>query len=165
MEKYGQLLDSFETPQMEIYKIISSYFDNPIMTKVKSDKGLAFYAVRTTSLMLKDSRYLIALLPEDGVPLGQKTPLASLNWVSFQTRTLSEDWKVPIHRYSDKEEGPWDIPISLHHKDANYNYYYRCRLPIEIELITPRTSFPNYPQTGTIAKALETFQTVIAFLS
>lgn len=164
MEKYGKLLDSFENPQTEIYNIITSYFDNPLMIKVKSDRNLAFYAIKSSSNLLKDARYLIALTPEDGIPIGTPKSLSDINWVSFQTRTLTEDWKVPTHKYTDKETGPWNTPIQLHHKDANYTYYYRCQYPIEIALLTARTSFPNYPDKGTIDKALETFQTVIAFL-
>lgn len=169
MEKYGKFIDNSDfylpTPENEIYTTIAMYFDNPEMTKIKSDVNFSFYATRISSLLIHEKRYLIALLPEDFYPMGTKKRLSELKWVSFQARTLTEDWGLKPIKYSQKTEEKYLTPIKLVNKDPDYTYYYRCdKYPIEIALLTPKSAFPNYSENGSLLKALETYQTIIGII-
>jgi hypothetical protein len=165
MNTYGKIIDGFESPNMEVYSLIANYFDDPTMTKVKVVNGYAFYASRAPAMMLRDFRYIVAIVKDDSQPPRATAKLSDLEWVSFQTRTLEDDWRLSPTKWSDKNEDRYKLPITLTKRDHDTDtFYYSCQgLPIEIALLTPKKSFPSYQDKGTFMRALETFQTVIVF--
>jgi hypothetical protein len=163
MDKYGKLIETLETPHSVVYSIISSYFDDPVMTKVKVNSNIAFYAARAPSFMLREYRYLIALVTDNKAPIGDQAKLSEIPWVSFQTRTLEEDWRLKTIEWSDKSDQKYKEIIKQIRREEDTFYYRTSKYPIEIALLTPKKTFPSYQPEGTILRALETFQTVIIF--
>ena len=166
MANYGKLLNGFANPKYELYALISEYFDNPLMTKVKVEKNFSFYVAKIPTMMLRESRFIIAIIRENNLPIGTTERLSEIPWESFQTRSLEEDWKVKPISYSEKNDKKYQSSIKLNRRDYNNDiFYYQSDIyPIEIALLSPKNSFPTYPSEGTIKRALETFQTVIVFL-
>lgn len=166
MANYGKLLDGFSNPKYEIYALVSDYYDNPLMTKVKVEKNFCFYVAKIPTMLLRESRFIIAIVRENNLPIGSSERLSEIPWDSFQTRTLEEEWKVKPFSYSSKNEQKYQSPIKLHRRDYDTDiFYYRSDVyPIEIALLSPKNNLPSYPSEGTIKRALETFQTVIVFL-
>lgn len=166
MANYGKLLDGFSNPKYEIYALISDYYDNPMMTKVKTEKNFCFYVAKIPTMMLRESRFLIAIIRENNFPIGSTERLSEIPWESFQTRTIEEDWKLKPISYSNKNDQKYQSPITLNRRDYNTDiFYYRSNVyPIEIALLSPKNSLPTYPLEGTLKRALETFQTIIVFV-
>jgi hypothetical protein len=165
MSFYGHILDTYEDPHQEVYGLISEYFDDMNMTKVEVQNNFAFYAARAPAMMLREFRYIIALVPDDALPLRSSKKLSELQWINFQTRTLEKDWRLSPQKWSDKTDPKFRKTITQTRRDMETDtfYYAAEKLPIEIALLTPKKTFPTYQTQGTFMRALETFQTVIIF--
>ena len=61
MSKYGFILDSdLLNENTKIYDLFTSYFGNPLLTKIENKNNYSLYAAQV-DLMIKDNRYLIVI--------------------------------------------------------------------------------------------------------
>ena len=164
----------FSTPEYEpVYAIIDEYFGHPMLEKVGTHETFSLYAVEIASMLLNETRFLIVFVRDDPRPVGSKTPLVQLQWVSLQTRTIGhaglEDKDLFEHRtlppptYMSQRGATSDVRISCVSRNSSITSYHASAYPIEVSLLHTKQNEFEYPQEGNLASALETFQTIVQF--
>lgn len=148
------------------YDVIDSYFESPILEKVKDENNVSVYMCKIASLLAGlDQRYLVVTSDRDRQPVGTKFNLSNIQWKSFQTRTIPQHINVPKHSYSPKNDDTFMTPVTLikrneTHTDYNIQDYQGCMLT----LIHKNKNVYEYPEKGTIATAIETYKTIFTIL-
>lgn len=166
MANYGQLLDDFQPEKENVYKAFSDYFNNPTLTKIKNvDNHYSVYMAKTYCLLSTECRYIVVIVELDQENEGSSKQLKDINWVSFQTRTLSDNHNLPPHNYNVVSKGPLLSKITRIKKDDNGSTY-RCEdFPIQIMLLnTPKKNNFSYQDNGNVIAALETWETIVTFV-
>jgi len=165
MQQYGEILDGGYEPEKEyIYKLFTKYFNNPTMRKIRNQGNHSLYAVKIYGLLNKESRYLIVITNIDSNSIGTAEELRTINWVSLQTRTLSEKMNTEVHAYVAMAEGP--LTASIFRTDIlKEASTYKCNdLPLIITLLHTEKKDSNvYQAKGTIIAGIETYETIITF--
>jgi len=164
MSHYGSILDETYNPSNEgVYRIFINYFDNPDMIKSKTVNNFSIYMNRVYGMLCNEQRYIVAVVPEDGLQIGNIKKLSTLEWVSFQTRTSSERYEhIRSFVYDQKRNDPYNTPIRLVKRTESHCEYISDNVPITLTLIIPKgKSMYEYQPNGTIASALETYNTII----
>jgi len=156
----------FSNPERDsIYSLISHYYDDPLMTKMKdAGKNMSMYVCRLNCLLMNEKRYLIALVHrDDHVEMGSKQPLSSFRWISFMARTLQEEsyQSLPIHHYSIKRDDKYQIPLRISSRNQEVSVYDCDRGVFSVSLLHNKNQEYEYPNEGNLVSALETFQTVL----
>jgi len=162
MFKYGSIIDDVHVSKdKEIYKLIASYYDNPTMTKVNNTDEFGVYVAKLPCLLINEYRYIFAMCLNDKNPDGTQVKLSDMKWDVLQARVTDKFYSLKQHTYEPKRTPDFAIPIKKYGTDGS-NSFYKCEtLPIEIILIHPEKNFIQYPESGTLSAALETFRTVI----
>lgn len=167
MAHYGQTLNSGYDPARDnIYQLFSHYFENPRMVKIKDIGKYSMYMVKIHALLGVEFRYLIAFVPNNGLPNGDEKFLNQLNWESLQTRTLTDEHKLPFHSYNPRRLPDLDKRITLKNNDNSQYIYSVEKLPIQIILLPVKNNSQSlqYSPTGSVVPALETYQTLVNFI-
>jgi hypothetical protein len=165
MAFYGQSLNSGYDPAKDyIYPLFTTYFENPKMIKVKNIDTYSMYITKIHAILGIEFRYLIVFIPSNNLPKGDEKFLGELEWVSLQTRTLTDDHNLSYHSYTPKRLKNLDKKIHLEHSDDKQYIYSVDEFPLKVILL-PRTKGINYNSNGTIVSALETYQTLVTFLN
>jgi len=160
MAHYGQIIDiGYDPRKEEIYTIFGNYFNFPKMVKIKDVKNYSMYGVKINISLGIEFRYILAFVEKDLNQIGYSKDFKDLKWVVLQTRTLEDDYNIPIHDYIPRRLADLDSNIKL--LDTNYNYAVE-KLPIKITLI-PKSGGTEYHSSGTLLSAIETYQTIISF--
>lgn len=149
-----------------IYLLINSYFDNPILQKVRDDLTInnSVYMCKINSLLGgTDQRYIVVTTDKDNHPVGKLLSLDMIMWKSFQTRTLPYIPNIKKHSYNPKNEQSYLIPITLierydDHTDYLMKFYDSQSM---ITLIHRHKNKYEYSDRGSLAAALESFQCVL----
>ena len=162
MEKYGKIYDSSVlTSTDEIHTLISEYFDNPIMTKIKNDENQTIYICKIHSLLMNKKRYIIASVDKNKNNIGHKEHISNLNWHSFQTRTLDNNYDIEKHGY-DSNFKKLDYPIIIKDRNNKISEYYCEKLNIKIYLLHKKeNNLYEYSDKGNLKAAIETYNTII----
>jgi len=158
----------FQYPERDyVYELISSYYDDPIMIKIKNvDRDtFAMYAIQLPCLLMNEKRFLIALTLNDQRPEGTNEKLSDLRWTSFMIRSLNDETLVhlPIHRYSIKRDHRYTIPLQITFRNKEISTYKTEMGVFLISLLHTKNQEYEYPNEGNLVSALETFQTVIGW--
>jgi hypothetical protein len=162
MEKYGKIYDnSLLTNTSEIQELICDYFDNPIMTKIKNTDNQTIYMAKIKTLLLNKQRYLVASVPLNKFNIGDKKNLQNLNWQSFQTRTLDNNYNIEKHTYQVNYKNLKQT-ISIVNRNDKITEYICNELNIKIYLIhKKKNNLYEYSDKGNLKAALETYNTII----
>jgi len=146
----------------DIHSVISTYFDNPRLTKVDNQNRYSIYTAKNTSLLSTTHRYITAIVPEDTYFIGTAIPLNDLKWASFQTRAIPDNKDVVLFSYIPKKVSPYNTPIHVNKKEERYYSYITQTFPIQITLLKDsETQINTFPDRGTLNSALETYSTII----
>tara|TARA_Y100000591_G_scaffold333087_1_gene373567 strand:- start:2613 stop:3065 length:453 start_codon:yes stop_codon:yes gene_type:complete len=147
-----------------IHDIISNYFNNPIMTKLKDDNNQSFYFIKIFSQLLNSYRYIIAIVPQDDHPLYKKTFLTNIPWTSLQTRTLKTNYNIPSISYNSNSLDSYNI--NVFNRTNNYTTYTSKDFTnIQIHVFITSNNMYEYPEHATISNALEKYQTIINIIN
>ena len=162
MEKYGKIYDSSVLDNtFDIRYLICDYFDNPVMTKIKNTDNQTIYMTKIKTLLLNKQRYLVASVPLNKFNIGDKKNLQNLNWQSFQTRTLDNNYDIEKHGY-DSNFKQLDHPIIIKNRNEKISEYYCEQLNIKIYLLhQKKNNLYEYSDKGNLKAAIETYNTII----
>ncbi len=118
----------------------------------------------------------MAITTFDNSPLGTIKPLSQIKWISFQTRTLEGDI-LPNEYVQDYEKTNGllllkESNIKIVSRSKIKNVYLAESLPLQIELLHTvkgedtfiSDASHEYADEGTVATALETFNSVSYFV-
>ena len=156
----GTLLDSsWSKSRNTTYTFFETYFNNPILKKIKEDKLSSNYMVKIKS-MLNAKRYLVVLCDKDSEKMGSLFKLSQLKWFSLQTRILENSYDIHEHSYLSKNKNPFNQSIECIKRTPFYTTY-NTPYKFTITLLHPEKEVYYYPNKGTICSAMETFQTII----
>ena len=162
MEQYGTVFDiNYNTTKEPVYKAFIQYFDNPIFTKIKNMENETMYMAKIRCLLMNINRYLVVMCVLDKHPLGHHVKLSYLPWISFQTRSLESKYDILTTNYKSKLL--LNDPIILQKRHNTHTDYICEKYKIKISLIHTIKNMYEYPEGGTLKKALETYQTIICF--
>ena len=148
---------------MNIYGSFCEYFEYPMMTKILQNGRSGIYCVEIFSMLKVEKKYLICIVDNDVVTIGNKIPLANLEWVSIQTKILNNRYPgVDVHSYKPKNVGVINAGIKLVQTNGD-TYIYECN-NVNISVSVENKKMTALASNGTIKSALEMYNTVIVFL-
>ena len=146
---------------------ISNLYNNFVMTKVGQYETHGIYKALVNSLTSNSSKFIVAIVPNDNVPIGREKLLSSLKWVSFQTRTttniLREFGNIelrPQSYYITSDNNISDVVNLVDEKHSNF-LYIPDNLPLKIEVLKLKND-DSFANKGTVMSALELYQTVLS---
>ena len=162
MAHYGQIINNYNPIKNELYKNITNYFNNPVMTKIKDVEKYTMYMTKLYCLLSNNCRYIIVFVNKDNFPKDTTQNLADLEWISLQTRTLPDKYELKSHGYQPKNHPELKKIITRFKKDNKASYYNCEYYPISCTLLHTKTNTTNeYQPKGAIITALETYQTIL----
>lgn len=170
MSKYGILLAN---ENEDLYRDISTYFNNPKLTKVKdstiNDNHFSIYVCKISNCLLVNlCRYLVVMCKRDELPIGSIKSLRHIEWDIFQTRTLNSEYfgypDINFHSYSNRQRLGYPIVRKNIMDDVSVYEMIPEKYPIVIKLLhTPKNTSLVYKDNGDLGAALETYETIITF--
>lgn len=157
------ILDNSSISSKNLYDLIDSYFESPILEKTQNQNNSSIYMCKIKTLLASpDQRYIVATTPLDNNPLGMKLPLSNIIWKSFQTRSLSNvNINLPLHKYSPKNESLYTIPVSLIKRFEDHTDYLINNFNSTVTLLHKNKNVYEYPSNGNLASCIETYRTII----
>ena len=158
----GELIDNDYDPNLDsMYNAFTSYFNNPVLTKIKNVNEFSVYMAKTYCLLSKECRYIIVFIPNDGMRIGNRESLDNMRWVSIQTRTLEDKHELEPHGYTAEAKGELMAPINRIKTTEEASTYYCNKFPLTVTLLNVKNAPNSYQDKGTIIAALETWETII----
>ena len=147
----------------KLAEYINVYFNNPTLIKIKDIKEdkVSMYATKLYCMLKNEFRYLMVVSKIDNFPIGSKNYIRNLKWESIQTRSLDQNYNIPIHTYQPSSFPPLSSHIFKESVVNNSHTIYKCK-DFPIKILVFHTKHTNeYPNEATIIHALQTFQTII----
>jgi hypothetical protein len=157
----------FQNPERDyIYQLISKYYDEPIMTKIKNVDSLSMYVCQLPCLLMNEKRYLIAIVHKDDHEFGYTQSLNTFRWISFQVRSLQEEsyQNIPIHQYKIKRDDRFMIGLTIKNRNQEISVYDSELGVFTVSLLHCKNQEYEYPNEGNLVSALETYQTVLQWI-
>lgn len=155
--------------RLNVQKSILEYFGDLIVTKLRdtpetqSSPAYSLYYARIGCLLCIDDRYLVIVVEGKSYPIGHQTYLSSLNWTSFQTRTIDKAPKDLKTQQSKSKITPIiSSKIKLAEKRSDRYVYFTDNAPVRVELLFTKND-DSYAEFGTIQSALDTYNCVVSF--
>lgn len=159
----SEILYDYNPGKEKVYSLMSQYFENPIMTKMRDVSTYSMYMTKVHTLLGIEFRYIIVFVLKDTNLIGHKERMEKLYWTCLQTLSMSVDHShLPLHSYRPMRLQELDKDIKLTQKDDKQYAYYVDGLPIKITLLPSGKS--DYMATGKVVNALETYQTIVTML-
>jgi hypothetical protein len=143
----------------ELYNVINKYFDNPLFVKIKDTGIYSLYVCKLNSSLGNINRYLICITDRDVFFPGYTIFLRDIKWKIFQTRGLTETYPTVKnkHSYFPKQGGIYSSVIRKMSSNNHETRYSSVDIPAEISLLTDDRNLYDYPDTGMLNSALETY--------
>ena len=156
----------FEPSRHYFYEWLDAYYEHPVMCKTETKDGTDVYTARIASLLLgAHERYLVAFVASDAeVSPGTERSLIDLPWFHFQARELSEKRfpRATQHAYTGRMSHDPVLRVST--RTPQYTTYEAVGFPdVRVTMLHTKNEMYEYPNQGTLASALETFQTLLGF--
>jgi hypothetical protein len=138
------------------------YFGDLPMHFYRQESIFKVYIAKLSSLQLKQQRYILVFVPDSSIDQDRSPKILSqLRWTSCHTRELSLNENYFSHNYPAVSNALLRDIITKTDEDKDGNTNYTSKYVKKVMLLKPKESYKNYPNSGTIATALETFNCVI----
>lgn len=147
----------------ELYNHLVYYYNNPVFTKIKNTGDYSIYMCKLNVHLANKYRYLVCMVQRDVFFVGETQPLSDIRWQIFQTRSLTDSHPIIKKRHSYHPKSNDILNSSIHQisKNNQETKYTSANIPVEISLLSDSNNLYEYPSTGTVKAALETYNTVI----
>jgi hypothetical protein len=154
-----------------IRKAFNELYKGVIMTKTneynQEPYGIyGIYKARLNSYTMGDNNIIIAIVPDDDLPLGTRKLIDSLEWLSFQTRVMTNvkkdlnGFNLPIQNYMIKGDSILNDRIKAIKETNTKMIYSTSNLPLKVEILKINED-DTFSEEGSVLSALEVFQTVV----
>lgn len=154
--------------RLQVYNAILEYFPEFIMTKTGQHGQFGIYKAPAQCLLCNGVRWIIAIVKDDSATIGERRPLSTLPWESFQTRWTEDDsecrkFQMVQFPYSKPDgETILDDTIRLS-RETEGSFKYTCdNLPLDVEILKMKKD-ETIAESGTVSSALEMFSTVLSW--
>jgi len=163
MLKYGHSFDeTFIPTRSNMYNKIIAIYKDATLTKTSNTEYNSVYMGKTSCLLINECRYLIATVKKDNNIIGTKSKLSGLNWLNFQTRVLKGEYNCDVCNGADLSVT--SESLQLHDRNEKYTQYICNEYDIKVSLLhTKKNNIYEYPNSGNLVGALETYNCVISF--
>lgn len=167
-----QLIDSTPFNREVLYELLDTYFDSPVMQKMRNDSGVSVYMTRINSLLASpEQRFIIVVAPLDNVENGTKVPLCEIKWLSLQTRMLPIAdpvlHAVKRHSYQPKQSKKFAILMNLKARYPDRTEYWLKGFE-EVCVVAMKHTSPDvmyeFRDQSNCAGAIEMYRTVFMIL-
>lgn len=150
---------SQKTDLHELYDSFVKFYGNPMMAKYKHmNGGLCAYLAKTKSGLQFESRVIVAICPEDELPMGSLRPLENIHWVNFQTRTLQKEIPHREFIYPETKSKLMNSTIQRVSKsDLKSVYTVEGYSDLRVSLHRRRESIRDWSNTNKLFVALNEF--------
>lgn len=156
--------------KLNVYRNVVNYFGDIVLTKgmeipeTFNSSAYSLYYARIGCLLCIDDRYIVVIVEGSEYQINHQSRLSSLNWISFQTRTIEKP-PVNLKTQTSKDELNefMNSRIKLTDKKTDRYIYFTEESPIKIELLFTKND-TMYSEFGTIGSALSTYNCVISFI-
>lgn len=151
-----------------VYKILTEYFENPLMTKIKDVNDYSMYMTKINAMLGIEYHYIVLFVTKDDKPKGYVENMESLPWITLQTRTLSDNHDIQLHSYIPRRLTELSHKIRLQkYTERGYTYSVDSFPYLTITLLplskNKKSGAMDYTSEGSIVTALETYQTIVSF--
>ena len=165
MTEYGHVINpNYDPSKNKVYETFCDYFNNPTITKIKNVEYFSVYMAKIFSMIGNSYRYLVLFVDRDYNNEGFKQSMKNCEWISLQTRTLTEKMNVEVHGYAAMSEGQLTATIIRTGITKEASTYKCNELPLTITLLHTEKKDSNvYQPKGTVIAAIETYETIITF--
>ena len=161
---YAQNIGNVDINMLVAYNYFSWYFDNPTLKKFKVVGTQVMFGCRIRSMLMRDTKYLIAMVDVKNLPETEEIKLQELNWKCLQMRTLTETIQVPFCSYREKSNDISDSQITAYKKNDSMTCYECEKLKgTFVTLLYTKNQTRSYADTGILKNAIETYNTLITF--
>lgn len=161
--EYGTKIDEYDPNREVLYDIITEFFENPVLTKIKDIDTFSIYMAKVNYILYTENRYIIAFMHKDDSSIGTLIYLKDLKWQSFQTRSLPHIHKIIAFSYIPKKTLKFQSKIYMLSRSSKETSYKCENHPITITLLHKGNSEFEFSEKGTLASALETWRTILTF--
>lgn len=162
-KEYGEVLGMYDPTLSNMYTSINTYFNNPVLTKIKDIDSYSMYMCKTYCLLNTACRYIIVFVSQDSHEPDHKERLADMEWVSLQTRTLFQNHNIPSHSYQPRRLESLNTAIITRTSVTADHSLYECdKYPILVTLLHSDKGQQQYQPTGNLISALETYNTILS---
>ena len=166
MTEYGHIINpNYDPSKNRVYEVFSEYFNDPVVTKIKNVEKFSVYMTKIFSMIGNAYRYLVIFVYRDYNNIGFKQPMKNCDWISLQTRTLTDVHDIPIHKYQPITTiHELKQKIHIKSRDEKQSIYDCQDFNLTVTLLHTRKNYVmQYPNIGTIISAIETYQTIFNF--
>jgi hypothetical protein len=169
-----QPLFSFD-PVQNVRNAISSCYSGAQMLKTQQSGEFSVYKCPVENMTGGDYKYIVAIVGQNlhsHIPLGAYYSLASIPWVSFQTRATSNpaaefgpNRPTPLH-YSlpHASNNPLFDKIKLVLEEPTKFSYIADTIPCKVEFLKMKET-STAASSSTVISALEGFKTILTFMN
>mgnify|MGYP000138312426 CR=1 FL=1 len=163
MNNYTFIDDSEDIKTYHLRSLFSSYFDNPLMTKVKDEDKYSVYMVEINTNTFRTKRYIICFAEMDSKPIKHKIRLDSLQYKILQTRTLTNAYNLNIHTYKKNRNHMFSKYVikMVNKKNNTSEYEVENNMGVHLFLLDDKNR--SYNNSGNMLSAIETYNTIITF--
>lgn len=150
----------------DVYGAFVDFYGDIQLRLIKADGGWSVYCAKAYS-GLNQQRYIFVVVPQRTVKQ-DTTTLDQLDWVSFQTRTTTDNYQVPTHNLylDDTRKKMMSDKITVVDRTADETFYVTDSLPIKIRLLhdPKKNNYLQYPDQALLYQALDTYNCVVDVL-
>jgi hypothetical protein len=166
MSFFGTTFAKFNPIRDGLYKLFIDYYGDANFTKLEHDSEFSTYYCKISCGLINIHKYLIVKVKADLYTINAVKKLSELQWESFQTRLLEQNYRLPIHIYTEnKRNDLMNYMISLTERGENAYLYETSfngeQVPINVLLLPKGKTGFDYQQKGTLLVALNTFHTIV----
>lgn len=147
--------------KQNFYNLISEYFNNPLLKKIKDVSNRSYYGIKYNSLLLNENKYLIVVT---NLCESKEKNLKDINWSQLQLRSLplkNEFSDLPSIPQNFNRDKHLKIPLQIVNRTEKLSSYTIQDFPVELHLIHTKNILYEYPNQGNLITALETAQTLL----
>ena len=162
-----ELKVSFLTLIVRKMELLNAYFDRLVFVKIEQKENFTIYAAAISSSFGDGKKtYALAFVPAH-LAILDKGFLKDLHWQNFQTRTLTNGWKIPGQRWDMRQLKGLPTPMFDAVERNESKTKYRCETePLEMVLLhdPKKKSVYQYHNRINLLAALATFKCVLNFV-
>ena len=163
MQKYGTIFEpNFNVKKDQFRNLIIEYYGNPNLQKVKNTQTQSIYMAMLNSNLLANKQYIVTTCQKDNNKIGIIKSLSNLYWNSFQTRTI-DNVNVITFDHIPVKNNKFNIILKIIERNEKFTKYIMNEYPVYITLIHDNVNLYEYPNTGNLIAALDTFKSIITF--
>jgi hypothetical protein len=151
--------------QKNIRKLLTSYFENPLLKQLKKEDGMYIYGAKIGYPLLSGYRYLFISFSQDivnpGSYLKDELFMDDIPFTYLQTREIKDVYNLPVTNYKPKNTSEYMLPIILKQENDAMSIYKHDQF--ELTLLQGKHKKPYLPN-GNLVKALETYNTIVTIV-